>query len=134
MHWSWLIVKRRRDPLTVPAMEGVSINWAHEDANGKYSSEHSVAAAKAMVEGFDIQSLGVAPALQSRHTLGFAIDMNIRWAGVLVVPDAEGSIVRIQTCPRTGLNQQLHRVGETYGVIKYNRAGRDDPHWSDIGA
>lgn len=115
-------------------MEGVGINWAHEDADGKYSSECSVAAAKAMVEAFDIQSLGVAPALQSRHTLGFAIDMNIRWTGVLVIPDAEGSIVRIQTYPRTGLNQQLHRVGESYGVIKYNRAGRDDPHWSDIGA
>jgi hypothetical protein len=27
MHWSWLIVKRKRDPLTVPSMDGVSINW-----------------------------------------------------------------------------------------------------------
>ncbi|MGB9109236.1 MAG: hypothetical protein WCC39_11180 [Telluria sp.] len=134
MHWSWLIVKRNRDPLTVPPLEGVNINWAHEDAEGRYSGQSSVAAAKAMVEAFNIQSLGVAPALQSRHTLGFAIDMTIRWTGTLVIPDAEGSIVNIPTCPRTGLNRQLHRVGETYGVIKYNRAGRDDPHWSDIGA
>lgn len=35
---------------------------------------------------------------------------------------------------RTGLNQNLHRVGASYGVIKYNRSGRDDPHWSDNGA
>jgi hypothetical protein len=32
------------------------------------------------------------------------------------------------------MNLQLHRVGATYGVIKFNRAGRDEPHWSDNGA
>jgi hypothetical protein len=134
MHWSWRIIKRKHDPLTVPPMEGVNINWAHEDEDGKYSSQSSFIAAKAMVDGFNIQNLGVAPALQSRHTLGFAVDMNVRWTGVLVIPDAYDNIIKIQTFPRSGLNLQLHRVGESYGVIKYNRAGRDDPHWSDIGA
>jgi hypothetical protein len=134
MRWSWLIVKRNLDPTTVPAMDGVNINWMHDGADGKYSQQVSVAAARAMVDGFNIQCLGVAPALQSRHTLGFGIDMNIRWAGTLVVPDADGNIAEIKTFPRSGLNLQLHRVGASYGVIKYNRTGRDDPHWSDNGA
>jgi hypothetical protein len=134
MHWSWLIVKRNLDPALVPAMDGVAINWMHEDVEGNYSRQLSLAAARAMVEGFGIQRLGVAPALQSRHTLGRGIDMNIRWSGELTVPDADGNIVHIMTSPRSGLNVQLRRVGESYGVIKYNRAGRDDPHWSDNGA
>jgi hypothetical protein len=134
MHWSWLIVKRNLDPALVPAMDGVAINWMHEDAEGNYSRQLSSAAARAMVEGFGIHRLGVAPALQSRHTLGRGIDMNIRWNGGLTIPDADGNIVRIMTSPRSGLNVQLRRVGESYGVIKYNRAGRDDPHWSDNGA
>ena len=77
MHWSWLIVKRNLDPAQVPAMEGVDIHWVHEDAEGQYSRRLSVAAANEMVDGFNIQCLGVAPALQSRHTLGCGIDMNI---------------------------------------------------------
>jgi hypothetical protein len=134
MHWSWLIVKRDLDPAQVPAMDGVDINWQHEDAAGNYSRSLSVAAARAMVYGFDIQGLGVAPALQSRRTLGYGIDMNIRWSGTLKIPDADGKLIEILTSPRSGLNLQLRRVGESYGVIKYNRAGRDDPHWSDNGA
>ena len=134
MHWAWLIVKRDLDPATVPAMDGVDINWMHQDAEGNYSRQLSVAAARAMVFGFDIDRLGIAPSLQSRHTLGYGIDMNIRWNGVLSIPDADGNIIQIKTLPRSGLNLQLRRVGESYGVIKYNRAGRDDPHWSDNGA
>ena len=134
MHWSWLIVKRNIDPASVPEMEGVEIRWAHEGTDGKYSRTLSVEAARAMVNAFDIQRLGVAPALQSRHTLGFGIDMNIQWSGSLVIPDADGNVIEIRTSPRTGLNVQLKQVGESYGVIKYNRSGRDDPHWSDNGA
>ena len=114
MHWSWLVVKKGIDPASVPAMDGVNINWAHEGSDGKYSREASVTAAKAMVNGFNIQNLGVPPALQSRHTLG--------------------NIIKVHTFPHSGMNVQLHRVGATYGVIKFNRAGRDEPHWSDNGA
>lgn len=133
MHWAWLIVKRNVDPSTVPAMDGVNINWLHEDANGKYSLNTSVAAAKSMVNGFDIQRLGVAPALKSRHTLGLGIDMEISWGGTLVMPDAYGNVIEIKTFPRSGMNMDLRRVGESYGVIKYNRSGQDKPHWSDNG-
>ena len=134
MHWAWLIVKRNLDPAIVPPMDGVDIVWMHEDSDGNYSRQLSVAAARAMVVGFDIEHLGIAPSLQSRHTLGYGIDMNISWNGILTIPDADGNIVQIKTSPRSGLNLQLRRVGESYGVVKYNRAGRDDPHWSDNGA
>jgi hypothetical protein len=60
--------------------------------------------------------------------------MNIRWNGTLEIPDVGDNIVRIETFPRTGMNKQLHQVGASYGVIKYNRAGRDEAHWSDNGA
>lgn len=134
MHWSWRIVKRDFDPAAVPPMDGVDINWKHDDNEGKYSRQLSIAAAKAMVDAFDIQRLGVAPALQSRHILGCGVDMNVAWTGALVIPDAYGYVVEIKTLPRSGRNPQLHRVAASYGVIKYNRAGRDDPHWSDNGA
>jgi hypothetical protein len=134
MHWSWRIAKRDLDPATVPAMDGVDIKWMHDGSDGTYSRTVSVAAARLMVNGMNMQSLGVAPALQSRHTLGYGIDMNIRWTGTLVIRDARDNTVRIETLPRTGMNRQLHQVSATYGVIKYNRAGRDEPHWSDNGA
>jgi len=69
MHWCWMIVKRNVDPATVPAMDGVDINWTHDDARGNYSRQASVNAARAMVEKFNIQSLGVAPALHHRETI-----------------------------------------------------------------
>ena len=62
MHWSWMIVKMSADPSKVPAMLGVDINWSHGDP------ATSKAKAKEMVDGYQIGNLGVAPALQSRHT------------------------------------------------------------------
>jgi D-alanyl-D-alanine dipeptidase len=134
MHWSWLIVKRDLDPANVPAMDGVDINWMHEGPDGTYSRAASVAAAREMVNGFNMQSLGVAPALQSRHTAGCGIDMTIRWTGTLAIADSDDNIVKIESFPHSGMNTQLHLVGASYGVIKFNRAGRDEPHWSDNGA
>jgi hypothetical protein len=134
MHWAWRIAKANLDPQAVPPLEGVSIIWAHEGSDGKFSLGASLAAAHEMVRRFEMQRLGTAPALRSRHTLGYAVDMSIRWNGVLSIPDAYGNTIEITSTPRTGVNWQLRRVGESYGVIKYCRAGRDDPHWSDIGA
>jgi D-alanyl-D-alanine dipeptidase len=134
MHWSWKIAKNRVSPKDVPAMDGVAISWEHYDRDGEYSDTESVAAAREMVRGFEMQRLGVAPSLKSRHTAGCGIDMTISWTGDLRIRDAEGALVVIDRTPRTGMNPQLHRVGESYGVIKYNRSGRDDPHWSDTGA
>jgi hypothetical protein len=134
MHWAWRISKANFDPQAVPSMDDVNITWAHQGSDGKFSLDLSRKAADEMVRSFEMQNLGTAPALRSRHTLGYAIDMTIRWRGTLSIPDADGNTVEIRTTPRSGVNRQLCRVGESYGVIKYNRAGRDDPHWSDIGA
>lgn len=134
MHWSWKICKNRVRPQDVPPMDGVPISWEHYDNNKRYSNAQSVAAASDMVRGFQMQRLGVAPSLKSRHTVGCAIDMTISWAGDLLIRDAFGNLVKIDRLPRTGMNPQLHRVGASYGVIKYDRSGRDEPHWSDTGA
>lgn len=134
MHWCWKIAKNRVSPEDVPSMDGVSISWKHYDKDNKYAHEQSIEAARAMVRAFQMERLGVAPSLMSRHTLGFGIDMTISWRGELTLPDAYGHIVRIRCLPRSGMNRELHRVGASYGIIKYNRSGRDDPHWSDTGA
>jgi hypothetical protein len=134
MHWSWRIVKQGFDPQKVPTMSGVDIQWTHTAADGSYSRSASISAAMMMVRDFAINGLGIAPALQSRHIDGCAVDMKIEWRGELAITDAKGKTVKIATLPRTGLNPALHAVGATYGVIKYNRRGRDDPHWSDTGA
>lgn len=133
MHWSWRIANMKADAQRIPPMSGLDIRWDHVDAHGHYSSLASVAAAKAMVAGFQMQRLGVAPSLTSRHTLGLGIDMAICWNGMLKICDATGHTVEVATLPRSGLNKELQRVAEAYGVIKYNRTGVDHPHWSDNG-
>ncbi len=113
-------------------MQGVNIIWAHTDAAGAYSASDSIGAAQDMVNAYGMQSLGVAPALNSKHVLGL-VDMSISWTGSLAVADAAGTAVTIATTPRSGMNTGLHTVGASYGVIKYNGGGVDRPHWSDTG-
>lgn len=134
MHWAWKIVNQSIDPRKIPTCEGVTIQWAHEDADGGYSAAASLAGARDMVNGFQMQDLGTAPGLTSRHTAGKAIDMRIAWAGPLSLVDAYGETDRIDSSPRNGMNARLAVVGASYGVIKYNSSGVDRPHWSDNGA
>lgn len=134
MHWSWKISKQNYDPQTVPSKDGVNINWVHKDAQGNYSAQASKTAATAMVNGYGMQNLGVAPSLSSRHIEGNAIDMNISWSGTLTIAKAAaaGNEV-IETTPRSGMNATLHTVGAGYSVIKYSGSGTDEPHWSTDG-
>jgi hypothetical protein len=74
-----------------------------------------------------------APALNSRHTDGKAVDMNISWSETLKINDAEGKEAEIRTTPRTGMNAELHAVGKSYGVIKFHLRAADKPHWSEDG-
>ncbi len=134
MHWAWMIWKGKADAQNVPAMDGVLIEWAHKGDDGKYSKAMSVDAAKAMVSGYDIAGLGVAPALESEHTKHLAIDMTIGWTGDLEIKKKDNTEVTITSSPKTGMNADLATVGATYGVIKYNRRGTDKPHWSSTGA
>ena len=127
MHWSWKIVNAGANPTSIPAMAGVAINGDHGDAAA------STTAAQAMVDGYGMQNLTVAPALNSKHIAGLAVDMNIGWSGALSIANAVGTLVAISTTPRSGMNSDLHEVGSSFGVIKYNGGGIDRPHWSDTG-
>ncbi|MCG2586791.1 hypothetical protein [Massilia sp. TS11] len=133
MHWSYAIVRLRQDPRTVPARAGVPIDWVHHDEAGAYSWARSFMAARAMVRGYDIVDLDTAPAIDSRHTAGCAIDMSLAWHGDLLLRDAGGRAVRVVGAPRDGMHPRLAEVGRSYGLIKFSGGAADRPHWSDNG-
>jgi D-alanyl-D-alanine dipeptidase len=109
------------DPLTVPAMTGVAIAWAHLNAQGGADNTRSRSAAALMVAGYGIV---FRPALQSNHTRGRAIDMTITQHVGRTVVDGRGQRVTLRT------EQDLHNLGASYGVHKLVS---DPPHWSDDG-
>lgn len=127
MHWSWRMLNNGIDPASIPAMAGVPIGWKHA------TKAESVAAARKMVAALSISRLRTAPALQSQHNLGLAIDMSISWTGTVTIKNAEGNLVSISSFPRTGMNPQLIKIGAGYGVKKYHGGMRDIPHWSNNG-
>ena len=133
MHWCWSIVKQKTDPREIPPLEGVAIAWAHLDEHGAYDPIASLAAAHEMVEAYGMQALNVAPALQSNHISGTAVDMAISWAGTLSIARRDGTVVHIDSLPRTGMNPELKEVGATYGVLKFVGGASDMPHWSADG-
>ena len=71
MHWSWKIVHGTA-PNSVPARDGVPIEWVHPTNNA------STQAAQDMVNAYGLANLGVAPSLNSRHTQGNAIDFSFK--------------------------------------------------------
>ncbi|MBS0198027.1 MAG: Ig-like domain-containing protein [Planctomycetes bacterium] len=128
MHYSYRVARDGLNPASVPRRNGVNICWLHTTANGGADLATSVQAAEAMVVGYNI---AFAPALESRHTEGRAIDMTISWSGNLQIVDGNGTLVNITSVPRNGSgNTDLHAVGATFGVIKL---ASDPPHWSDDG-
>lgn len=134
MYWAWRVSRRQVDPRDVPGHANVPVRWDHLDMNGEYDAVASLAAARAMLADYGIRpTLQVAPALRSRHIDGHAIDMTVSWLGTLVVEMADGTRVAIDSLPRSGMNTRLHRVGASYGVIKFLGGERDPPHWSIDG-
>lgn len=133
MHWCWSIVKQKTDPRSIPPLEGVAIAWAHRDGQGGYDPIASLAAAQEMVEAYGMQALNVAPALQSNHISGTAVDMAVSWPGTLSIARRDGLVVHIESQPRTGMNPDLKAVGATYGVLKFVGGASDMPHWSADG-
>ena len=117
MHWAWAIA-HGTDPQDVPAMQGVDIIWDHPGA---------VAAAQAMVAGY---GMVFTAALNSDHTRGEAIDMDITWSGSLALHDQNGGAHTISTGPRNNGNAELQAVAVTFGVFKL---ATDPPHWSIDG-
>ncbi len=133
MHWSWSIVNSNANPQAIPEMGGVDIQWDHYTSEGSYSSSASKDAAQEMANAYGIRNLRVVPSLNSKHIQGNAIDMTISWSGTLAITNATGQTVNITTNPRSGMNSNLHRVGASYGVLKFVGGESDMPHWSNNG-
>jgi hypothetical protein len=127
MHWSFVINAGEVEPADVPSQAGVEIEWVHRKANGSPDLVASRSAAAAMVHGYDIAH---RPSLTSLHIFGKAIDMSIRWDGVLKIKKSNGTRKTIGSLPRSGLNHDLWAVGAAYGVLKLPS---DVPHWSNTG-
>lgn len=122
MRYSWDVSKGLIAPKDVPAIPGVDIRWDHGDV------AKSKKAAAEMVALFAIK---FQPSLDSNHLRGTAVDMTIAWSGDLTIVQGDGKSVTIKTTPRDGTNAQLHKVGETYGVL--HKLPKDPPHWSNTG-
>lgn len=121
MHYSWQVSRGKVKPDRVPANGKVDIVWDHGD------DKTSQAAAKAMV---DLFRLRFEPSLTSRHIEGKAIDMDISWKGKLEIAGKDGKKVSIGSPNNGADNDDLHRLGADYGVIKL---ASDPPHWSTDG-
>ena len=67
MHFCWMIVKQNMSPASVPAFQPkpgedpVDIQWLHRKPDGSADPAASRAAAAAMVNGYGIGNLNVAP-------------------------------------------------------------------------
>ena len=127
MHYCFQVANSVIEPAQVPAIPNVDIQWVHDDGQGNPDLQASTAAAAQMVEAYGIV---FAPAVNSLHGLGQAIDMHISWSGDLTLANADGSTAVLTTAPQDGQNPDLHKVGATYGVIKLLS---DPPHWSSTG-
>lgn len=126
-HWSWKISQGKCAPSDAKAMVGVDIQWNHNDL------AKSKAAALEMVKGFGLavppRSFN-PPSLSSNHITGKAIDMTIKWTGVIDVNKKDGTPVSLTFVSNVNTHAALHAVGESYGVKKLKT---DIPHWSYNG-
>ena len=128
MHYCFVIAREGFDPGTVPPMPGVDIQWVHKNAASGANFAASKAAAEHMVSAYGIV---FKPVLNTRHTEGKAVDMDISWLANLIIAKPDGTKQTISSIPRTGAgNTDLHAVGASYGVIKLRS---DAPHWSSDG-
>lgn len=121
MHYAFNINEGEIAAKNAPSVLGVDINWVH------YTEHASIEAAQVMVATYNI---AYAPALNSRHIQGLAIDWHITWSGTLNVKNASGTNVSIGTPHSSFTNSRLWNVGATYGVKKLTS---DEPHWSSDG-
>lgn len=124
MHYSWMIVKGLVNPADVPDMPGVDIIWDHAQAKQ---------GAQEMVDGYGIGGLHVAPALNSRHIDGRAVDTVVSWQGDIKIHFKNGWIKTLVGEPRDSTHPDLIATGASYGVIHMKPASADKVHWSDDG-
>ncbi|WP_241609234.1 peptidoglycan-binding domain-containing protein [Rosenbergiella australiborealis] len=133
MHWSWKLSRNLVKPQHIPRKVGVDIDWVHKHSDGSINISKSIIAAKEMVRAYGMLNLNVAPSLNSRHTEGYAIDMLLSWYGTIEIKNQKGNIIKIESLPRDGMNKELHKIGQSFGVIKFHNSHKDKPHWSIDG-
>ncbi|NJM51698.1 MAG: hypothetical protein HC843_13205 [Sphingomonadales bacterium] len=121
MHYSFRVAKGEIAASAVPAQAGCSIIWDHGNAADSRRGAQEMK---------DLFNIAYRPSLTSRHIAGKAIDMTIYWSGTISVQDAAGRSYNLGE-PRSGfINDRLHKIGASYGVIKLLS---DPPHWSTDG-
>jgi hypothetical protein len=126
-HWCWLIGLGKAKPSEATGMTGVEIEWDHGD------DEKSKKGAKEMIDGFGLAvppKSTNAPALDSNHIAGKAIDMDITWKDKIKIKKKDGTEVEVEFMADVNKNTKLHDVGESYSVEKLTT---DAPHWSIDG-
>ena len=149
MHWSYEIYKNgvsaQHADQAANKHKGVAIRWEHTDANGAYDPKASLEGAKSLYHALNVaENLAVAPALTSNHITGRAVDMTAVWhKDSITIRMADGTDAVITTTgagERTDDNPDLHKVGESYGVIHFasEKGAKTIPagdrnHWSYNG-
>ena len=126
-HWCWLIGLNKAKPSEATSLAGVDIEWDHGDP------VQSKKGAQEMINGFGLAvppNSTNAPALNSNHIFGKAVDMTISWTGTIKVKDKDGTQESILFVNDVNSNTKLHAVGASYGVRKL---ATDAPHWSVDG-
>jgi hypothetical protein len=126
-HWCWLIGLGKAKASEATDMTGVEIEWDYGD------DDKSKAGAKEMIDGFGLAvppNSTNAPALDSNHIAGKAIDMNISWKGTIKIKKKDGTEVSVDFMDDVNKNTKLHDVGASYSVKKLTT---DAPHWSVDG-
>lgn len=126
-HWCWMIGLDKVKASAATAMAGVDIEWDHGD------EERSRTGASEMIDGFGLAvppNSTNAPALNSNHIAGLAIDIDITWTGTITIQARDGSAESVPFMADVDKNVQLHTVGASYGVKKLTT---DAPHWSHDG-
>jgi hypothetical protein len=123
-HWCWLIGLGKAKASDAADMDGVDIEWDHGDAGKSRSG------AREMIDHFGLAippNSTNAPALNSNHITGTAIDMNITWTATMKIRKKDGKEESVVFMEDVNRNTKLHAVGASYGVIKLTT---DAPHWS----
>jgi hypothetical protein len=126
-HWCWLIGLGKKKASDADEMVGVEIDWDHGN------DQDSKDGAKEMIDGFGLAvppASTNAPALNSNHIAGKAIDMDITWQGTIKIKKKDGTEVLVAYKADVNQNTDLHAVGDSYSVIKLTT---DAPHWSVDG-
>lgn len=142
-HWAWKIALGKAKPSEAKEMEGVHIDWDHED------DAKSIAAAWEMVRGFGLSTTNkVAPSATSNHINGDAVDIGFytSWEGEKEVKKKDGTIEKvkylfngtrkvkgkeIKYMKKLSENKELLAVAESYGLKHFGE--KDEPHFSLSG-